>query len=207
MEGLIEEYKTLREEIIKAKERRMQSTSMMVTAIGAFLTITATAVFGNNIPTPETRFLVSIGGGIAMYCVLIPCQVMITSLQQTINRIGDYIEIYLESRQRGLNYETIWHTHKKRYKLPKGLHGIGGVFFYLAFLPWLLPAYTFSILPDFNYCLTLTAVIVILILLACFVTSIVISIDMRAASSKKWDWKWSKPRKRRALNHHRRYTI
>lgn len=207
MEGLLEEYKTLREEIIKGKERRMQSTSMMVTAMGAFLTITATAVFSNNIPTAETRFLVSIGGGIAMYCVLIPCQVMIKALQQTINRTGDYIETFIESRQRWMNYETIWHAHKKKYKLPKGLHGLGGIFFFLAFLPWLLPAYTFSVLPNLKYCLTPTAMIVIGILLACFITSIIISIDMHIAHSNGWKWKWSKPRKKRAPNYHRRYTI
>jgi hypothetical protein len=194
MEGLIEEYKTLREEIIAAKGRRLQTTSMTVGALGVLLSVAATVVFGKEIPTAETRFIIALGGGIAMYCVLIPCQIMNISLQQTIQRIGDYIRIYIEPLLPGLNWETRWRAHKKQHHLAGGVRGIGGIYVLLAFLPWMLPIYTFLILPDRFYCLQFRVWPVILVLFLCFGLSCAYSVDMHIAHSKGWKWNWKKPK-------------
>jgi hypothetical protein len=181
-DGILAEYKTLRDEIISAKGRRLQTVSLTVGAVGAILSIVAGAVLGSDIPSTETRFAVSVGGGIALYGVLIPSQIMTTHLQQTIQRIGGYIRVFIEPRVPGLNWENRWNTHKSQHRLPKGLGGIGGIYYFLSLLPLLLPLYIISLGAQ-NWFL-------IFVLVPFIIWSLYLSYDMQAAISKKWKWQW-----------------
>lgn len=183
MDYMIEEYKTLRDEIISAKGRRLQTTSMTVGAMGVLLSVIASAVLDPNTFTPSIRFIASLAGGIAMYLILIPCQIMNISLQQTIQRIGDYIRIFIEPNIPGLEWETRWADHKKQHRLAHGVRGISGIFLFLAFLPWLLPIIALS------YSQKSLPFIAIFVLLFC--VSIYLSLDMHNALSSGWKWNWS----------------
>ncbi len=187
-DGILAEYKTLRDEIISAKGRRLQTVSLTVGAVGAILSIIAGAVLGSDIPSTETRFAVSVGGGIALYGVLIPSQIMTTHLQQTIQRIGGYIRVFIEPQVPGLNWENRWNIHKSQHRLPKGLGGIGGIYYFLSLLPLLLPLYIIS-LGTQNWFL-------IFVLAPFIFWSLYLSYDMQAAISKKWKWQWESDTKK-----------
>jgi hypothetical protein len=183
MDYMIEEYKTLRDEIISAKGRRLQTTSMTVGAMGVLLSVIASAVLDPNTFTPAIRFIAALAGGIAMYLILIPCQIMNISLQQTIQRIGDYIRTYIEPEIPGLEWETRWADHKKKHRLAHGARGISGIFLFLAFLPWLLPFFSFS------YSQKALPLIAIFVFLFC--VSIYLGLDMHNALSSGWKWNWT----------------
>jgi hypothetical protein len=181
-DGILAEYKTLRDEIISAKGRRLQTVSLTVGAVGAILSIIAGAVLGSDIPSIETRFAISIGGGIALYGVLIPSEIMTTHLQQTIQRIGSYIRVFIEPKVSGLNWENRWNAHKSQHSLPKGLGGIGGIFYFLSLLPLLLPLYLISQGAQ-NW-------LMVFVLVPFILWSFYLSYDMQAAISKGWKWQW-----------------
>jgi len=187
-DGILTEYKTLRDEIISAKGRRLQTVSLTVGAVGAILSIIAGAVLGSDIPSAETRFAVSVGGGIALYGVLIPSQIMTTHLQQTIQRIGGYIRVFIEPKVSGLNWEHRWNVHKSQHGLPKGLGGIGGIYYFLSLLPLLLPLYIISQGTQ-NWFL-------IFVLAPFIFWSLYLSYDMQAAVSKGWKWQWESDTKK-----------
>jgi len=181
-DGLLTEYKTLRDEIISAKGRRLQTVSLTVGAVGVILSIIAGAVLGSNIPSTEARLAVSVGGGIALYGILIPGQIMTMHLQRTIQRIGGYIRIFIEPKVPGLNWENRWNIHKSQHQLSKGLGGIGGIYYFLSLLPLLLPFYIISQGTQ-NWFLIFA--------FAPFTFwSIYLSYDTQAAISKGWKWQW-----------------
>jgi hypothetical protein len=136
-DGILAEYKTLRDEILSAKGRRLQTVSLTIGAVGVLLSIVAGAVLGSEVPTSETRLAISIGGGIALYGILIPSQIMTSHLQQTIQRIGEYIRIFIEPKVPGLHWETRWSIYKAQHHLPKGLAGVSSI--YLSSIKGLIP--------------------------------------------------------------------
>ena len=144
LDGLLAEYKTLRDEIISAKGRRLQTVSLTVGAVGAILSIIAGTVLGSSTQSAVTQLAISIGGGVALYGIVIPSQIMTRHLQQTIQRTGAYIRVFIEPRVPGLNWENRWNAHKSQHGLPKGLGGIGGIYYFLSILPLLLPLYIIS---------------------------------------------------------------
>jgi len=181
-DSLLTEYKTLRDEILTAKGRRLQTVSLTVGAFGVILSIIAGAVLGSDIPSPETRLAVAIGGSIALYGIVIPSLIMTLTLQQTIQRIGGYIRVFIEPRVLGLNWENRWYVHKSQHRLSGGLRGIGGIYYFLSLLPLLLPFYTLSqSTQNWPLILALTPFV-------CW--SLYLSYDMHAAISKGWKWKW-----------------
>ena len=181
-EGLLVEYKTLRDEILNAKGRRLQTVSLTVGAFGVILSIIAGAVFGTNMPTSEMQLTVAVGGGIALCGIVIPSLIMTISLQQTIQRIGDYIRVFIEPRVPGLNWENRWRTHKVQSHLPRGLRGIGGIYYFLSLLPLLLPTYMLA--QNVQH----WPLVLALIPFTCW--SLYLSYDMHAAVSKGWKWQW-----------------
>ncbi len=180
--GLLTEYKTLRDEILTAKGRRLQTMSFTVGAFGVILSVVGNAVLGSNIPDPEVRLAISVGGGIALYGIMIPSLIMSISAQQTIQRIGGYIRVFIEPRVPGLQWENRWLAHKLQHRLPSGLRGMGAIFFFLSLLPLLLPLYMLSQNAR-NWPL-------ILVLAPFAYWSVYLSYDMYAAISKGWKSQW-----------------
>ncbi len=187
-EGILEEYKTLRDEIISAKGRRLQTMSLTVGTIGVILTVTAGAVLGSDIPSPETRLAISIGGGITLYGVLIPSEIMTSRLQQTIQQIGAYIRVFIEPQVPGLNWENRWNAYKSQHHLSTGLREIGSIYYFLSLLPLMLPFYIISQGVQ-NWFL-------VFVLVPFILWSLYLSYDMQAALSKEWKFQWASSTKR-----------
>jgi hypothetical protein len=187
-EGMLEEYRTLRDEILTAKARRLQTVSFTVGAVGVLLSIIAGAVLGSDIPSAEIRLAVAVGGGIALYGILIPSQIMTTHLQQTIQTIGSYIRVYIEPHVPGLNWENRWQVFKSQYRLPKGLGGISSIYYFLSLLPLLLPLYLIGQGTQ-NWFL-------IFVLVPFVLWSLYLSYDVQAAVSKGWKLKWEPDNKK-----------
>jgi hypothetical protein len=182
LRGLLEEYKTLREEILTAKGRRLQTMSLTVGAFGVILSLTANVVLGPDLPTLEARLAVAIGGGIALYGIVIPSLIMTRTLQQSIQRIGGYIRIFIEPRVPGLNWENRWQAHKLQHQLAAGLRGMSATYYFLSLLPLLLPVYSLSQNAHNGW------LILVLLPFACW--SVYLSYDMHAATSKGWKSQW-----------------
>ncbi len=183
-DGLLEEYRTLRSEILNAQGRRLQTISLTVGAFGLILSITAGAVLGSNITSAETRLLVSIGGAVALYAVLIPSLIMLRSTQQTIQRLGEYIRLFIEPRVPGLNWEQQWYNFKRQRRFKGGLRSTGEIYYFLSFVPLLLPLYAVSQNAQ-NWLL--------LLWLIPFVGwAIYLTYDLQAAVSAGWKWsRWA----------------
>jgi hypothetical protein len=177
-DGLLEEYRSLRNEILSAQGRRLQTISLTVGVLGVILSISANAVMGGSITTPEERLVVALGGAIALYAILIPSLIMVISLQQTVQRLGGYIRIFIEPHIPGLNWEHRWQDFKLQHQYPVGLRGVGAIYYFLLFLPLLLPLYTLSQSIQ-NWPL-------ILILIPFIAWSTYLSYDLQAAISKSW---------------------
>ncbi len=65
LNGLLAEYKTLRDEILAGQARRLQTVQLTYGAFGAILSIIAGAVLGTGIPA-NLHLAVAVGGGIAL---------------------------------------------------------------------------------------------------------------------------------------------
>ena len=179
-EGLLNEYRILRSEIQNTQGQRLQIISLTVGAFGVIISISAGVVIGSQSVTPSARLLVAIGSSIALYAILIPSLIMILSVQQAIHRLGEYIRLFIEPRVVGLNWETRWQKYKLKHKYRRGLRGMGGIYFFLSFLPLMLPAYALS-QNIWNWPL-------VLILIPFLVWSLYLAYDLQAAFSESWKW-------------------
>jgi hypothetical protein len=137
-------------------------------------------VLGSDITSPETRLFVAIGGAVALYAVLIPSLIMIRSTQQTIQRLGEYIRIFIEPRIPGLNWEHQWYNFKRQRRFKGGLRSMGEIYYFLSVVPLLLPLYAASQNIQ-NWPLLL-----ILIPFVCW--AIYLTYDLQAAISAGWNW-------------------
>jgi hypothetical protein len=179
-DGLLDEYRSLRSEIHNIQAQRLQIISLTVGAFGVILSISGSTVLGSGTVTPERRLLVAVGGAIALYSIVIPSLIMMLSAQQAVQRLGDYIRIFIEPRVPGLNWQNRWHEFKLRHQYRGGLRGTGAIYYFLSILPLLLPVYALSQHTQ-NWLL-------ILILVPFTVWSIYLSYDLQAAISKGWKW-------------------
>jgi hypothetical protein len=197
-DGLLAEYKTLRDEILAAQGRRLQTVSFAVGAFGVIFSIVASAILGSNRPTPEMCLYFAVGGGVALYGIVIPGLIMTISLQQSIQHIGSYIRNFIEPLVPGLNWENQWRDLKSRKHLSRGLAGISGIFGFLTILPWLLPLYALT--------QALQYWPAILILIPFTVISFLYSYDIHYAKSKGWKEQWDPGVAESSLNKKRAST-
>jgi hypothetical protein len=181
-EGLLAEYKTLRDEILVAQGRRLQTVSLTVGIFGVIFSIVANTLLGTNTPIPDTQLAIAIGGGIALYGIVIPGLIMTANLQRSIQRIGSYIRIFIEPRIQGLNWENRLLDYKKQAHLAHGMSGIGGIYFFLSLLPLSFPLYVLSQNNSSWYWA------LIFVPFTCW--SLCLSYDMQAAVSKGWKGQW-----------------
>ncbi len=178
--GFLAEYRSLQSEILSSQERRLQTITLTVGILGVILTVSGDAVMGTGTPTSEAKLVVAIGSGIAMYAILIPSLMMVTSLQQTIQRLGEYIRLFIEPCVPGLHWQQRWHDFRQQRQYPGGLRGLGELYYFLSPLPLLLPLYIVSQGAQ-NWFL-------IFILVPLIAWSLYLTYDLRAAKSKSWKW-------------------
>ena len=179
-EGLLDEYRALKSEIHNSQGHRLQIISLTVGAFGVIISISAGSVLGSQNTNIDTRLLIAIGSSIALYSILISSLIMILSVQQAIQRVGEYIRIFIEPQVAGLNWETRWYKYKLRYKYRGGLRGMGSIYFFLSFLPVLLPGYALSQnIQNWSF---------VLILIPFLVWSFYLTYDLNTSFSSGWKW-------------------
>jgi hypothetical protein len=142
--GILDEYNSLKSEIFRAQQQRIQIISLTVSVIGVILSISANIVLGSDTITPDRRLLVALGGAIALYVVLIPALGMMISTQNLVRRLGSYLRIFVEPKVPGLNWESHRHNFRLHYHHKIGLQAIGRFYYFLSILPLLLPLYALS---------------------------------------------------------------
>lgn len=175
--GLLEEYKTLRAELISMQGQRLQIVAYTVGALSVILSL-----FGGVLLRPSdissNTLYASILGAVVAYTVLIPSEILMISAQTHIHRIACYISAFIEPKISGLAWETRWSLQVARLKHPGGLRGMSSIYFGLSLLPLLLPSFALShSLSQWQW---------VLILLPFLVASFYLAYDLRTARSKKW---------------------
>jgi len=179
-DGLLDEYRSLRSEIQSTQGQRMQILSLTVGAFGVILSISGSVVLGSESITPAGRLLVAVGGAIALYAIVIPSLIMMLAAQQAIQRLGEYIRIFIEPRVPGLNWEKRWRNFKLRHQYRGGLRSMGGIYYFLSLLPLSLPIYAAS-----QHMQNWPLILILVPFIGC---SIYLSYDLQAAISKGWKW-------------------
>lgn len=179
-EGLLDEYRALKSEIHNTQGHRLQIISLTIGAFGVIISISAGSVLGSQNATTDMRLLIAIGSSIALYSILISSLIMIISVQQSIQRVGEYIRIFIEPEIAGLNWESRWYKYKAQHKYRGGLRGMGSIYFFLSFLPMLLPGYALSQSIK-NWSL-------VLILIPFLIWSFYLTYDLNTSFSSGWKW-------------------
>jgi len=105
MEGLLEEYKTLKDEI--------QSNSDWTGKAFIFtITVTATLISFGLTHNNWAIFL-------SPFLIIIPSMFFVSSKMESTTRIGSYIRIMIEPKIKGLNWQSNWLELRKGKLLPK----------------------------------------------------------------------------------------
>jgi Ca2+/Na+ antiporter len=176
--GLLEEYKTLRAELISTQGQRLQIVAYTVGALSVLLSLFGGALLKPSEIPHNAQLFASILGSIVAYAVLIPSEMLMISAQRHIHRIARYIAVFIEPKIPGLAWETRWSLHTYKLKHPGGLRGMSSIYFGLSLLPLLLPIYVLS-RSQFQWQWTL-------ILLPFLVVCLYLAYDLRTARSKNW---------------------
>ena len=168
--------------ILAAQGRRLQTVSLTVGIFGVIFSIVANTLLSANMPTPNTQLAIAIGGGLALYGIVIPGLIMTANLQRSIQRIGSYIRVFIEPKISGLNWENRLVTFRKQAHLARGMSGIGAIYLFLSLLPLSFPLYVLSQNVSSWY------LVLILVPFTCW--SLYLSYDMKVAVSKEWKGQW-----------------
>lgn len=180
IEGLSAEYNSLKREIHNTQGQRMQILSLMIGAFGALLSISGGIVLGAEGLEPIRRLGIAVGGAVAIYAIIIPCLIMMITTQQTIQRLGGYIRIFIEPHVPGLSWEQHWRSYKLQRQYRGGLRGMGGIYYFLSVLALLLPLYALTEYPQ-GWPTTL-------IILPLLGWSLYLSYDLKKSVSEGWSW-------------------
>lgn len=183
-EGYLEEYRSLREEILRRQEARLLILGFCITSIGTIIGLSlqdySPRVEGLNY---FTFVLICLG-----LVILITTLLLIIQHTQQIEIIGAYIRNYIEPLFPGLNWQTRWARYRKdrRFNFIIGRFSFGTSRPY-AICYFLLAIAIFGIsivLEIYNYWLALVVISILTI------TSIYYSFDLYRKKSKSWDINW-----------------
>lgn len=176
--GLLEEYKTLRAELISTQGQRLQIVAYTVGALSVLLSLFGGALLKPSEIPLNTQLFASILGAVVAYVVLIPSEILMISAQRHIHRIANYISAFIEPKIPGLEWETRWSLHAAKLKHPGGLRGLSSIYVGLSLLPLLMPIYVLSrSQSQWQW---------VLILIPFLGLSLYLAYDLRTARSKNW---------------------
>lgn len=105
MEGLLEEYKTLKDEI-------QSNTDWVGKAFIFTITVTATLIGYGLTHNNWSIFL-------CPFLIIIPSMFFVSSKMESTTRIGSYIRVIIEPKTQGLNWQSNWLELRKEKLLPK----------------------------------------------------------------------------------------
>ena len=152
-ESLLHEYDSLRSEILATQSHRFQIVAFTLGIIGVIMafggttltTLMTTDTSQSDIPlsidTTDFLHLFAVGLSLTLYAVIIPSILMARAAQRSVATIGSYLRDQLEPKAPGLNWETNLNNLKISLNIRSGLRGMGGIYFFLSFIPLLFPLY------------------------------------------------------------------
>jgi len=104
----LEEYRTLRSEILAKQGQRVQVLAFNVAAFGAIIVATAQKAIEFSLSNPTEGALIVLSGSVGHFAVLVPSIYFTLRHSQQISKIGTYIIESIESRDEGLHWHTYW---------------------------------------------------------------------------------------------------
>jgi hypothetical protein len=179
MDGLLEEYRTLRDEIRHNSEITARTfiftVTVTVTVIAAGLTIGFWAIF------------------LSPFAIIVPVMYFLASQLESTTRIASYIRVRLEPKLEGLNWQTDWFRLREkklishRHKYTSSITGLyQGLSVVCLLLSWI---YLFSKDHDLIHVIILSitsVIVVVLITLATLSIRNAFSSSFRDRYNKAW---------------------
>jgi hypothetical protein len=104
----LEEYRTLRSEILAKQGQRVQVLAFNVAAFGAIIVATAQKAIEISLSNPTEGALIVLSGSIGHFAVLLPSLYFTIRHSQQISKIGTYIIKSVEEKEDGLHWHTDW---------------------------------------------------------------------------------------------------
>jgi hydroxymethylpyrimidine pyrophosphatase-like HAD family hydrolase len=158
----LEEYRTLRGEILAKQGQRVQVLAFNVAAFGAIIVATAQKAI-TSLSNPTEGALIVFCGSVGHFAVLVPSIYFTIRHSQQISNIGTYIIDFIESKDEGLN----WHTHWRETRAPRARTALALIYAGLATVNLalsLLALYHIGLLTPNYYVLTVISGLVSLLL-------------------------------------------
>jgi len=104
----LEEYRTLRSEILAKQGQRVQVLAFNVAAFGAIIVATAQKAIEFSLSSPIEGALIVLSGSVGHFAVLVPSIYFTVRHSQQISKIGTYIIKSIESKDESLHWHTDW---------------------------------------------------------------------------------------------------
>jgi hypothetical protein len=105
----LEEYRTLRSEILAKQGQRVQVLAFNVAAFGAIIVATAQKAIEFSLSSPIEGALIVLSGSVGHFAVLVPSIYFTIRHSQQISKIGTYIIKSIEKKEdEGLHWHTDW---------------------------------------------------------------------------------------------------
>ena len=111
----LEEYRTLRSEILAKQGQRVQVLAFNVAVFGAIIVATAQKAIEFSLSSPIEGALIVLSGSVGHFAVLVPSIYFTIRHSHQISNIGTYIIDFIESKDKDLN----WHTHWRKTRAPR----------------------------------------------------------------------------------------
>jgi O-antigen/teichoic acid export membrane protein len=185
--AILEEYKTLRTEILQWQNQRVKILSLVITAMAGLLSLFGGLLLNSSGDDPTRISLLSIVGSLAMYVILIPLELLLISSHRQVSRIGKYIRVHIEPKLPGLEYESRLLEDRPQSDTLHGIRSMGKVCLALSIVPLVLPAISyvmFSAADWSRYAFVAPF----------FMASVYMAFDLWFTFSKKWHINyWIKP--------------
>lgn len=182
---LLEEYKTLRDEIINEQRGRLQIISFTIGAYGVILTVLLNTIANSDVDINNLQLII-LSGLTILWAFLISSLLMIISTQRSIMRKGDYIRRFIEVNIPELRWQTTWYKSKEKgvKNRLQWARGAGVIYIFMTLLPLMFLVYAIFIFKPVSWWLFLPLPLMIVALL--------LSFDyLTYGLIKDWEWKWT----------------
>lgn len=98
--GRLEEYRTLRSEILAKQGQGVQVLAFNVAAFGAIIVATAQKAIEFSLSNPTEGALIVLAGSLGHFAVLVPSIYFTIRHSQQISKIGTYIKVHRRKRRK-----------------------------------------------------------------------------------------------------------
>ncbi|KPK65393.1 MAG: hypothetical protein AMK73_03110 [Planctomycetes bacterium SM23_32] len=184
-EGMLAEYGSLREEIMRRQQARLLILGFTLAGVGAVLGV---ALGSDSSTSPELDHVVF---GLTGWGVLLVNGALMLTIYHTqaIERIAAYIRTFIEPEVDGLQWETRWAAFRQGRgarripALPMGLSRPLAVFYALLSLAMYATAFSGGL--QFSW-------VAMVLASSLEVTSLLLAADLYVWRSRNWDSDWSR---------------